>query len=361
VVTTSRSLYDKYQSVVEFKIRNLRYLTNLTIRGSNGDKYEPNIPSMSQTALSIQPKTLKNYVRYSQDQQPEACPSTNELWVGSGEIYAMVPTRDALWVFCSDGLYRVSGTITPVQGVPDIRVDPIDPTLILAGPRAWCVLRDRVYAYTNRGLIAITSDSIVELTTGVIGDLLPGATWNEAETPFLVADQRTDEIYIFGAHATLNFVYSVRYGCFTTTSQFDGAQTGVQLATGLSLVFGYATTALDQLQPDLTARLGTGELDFQPVFGGRPDTIKQWIDATYIMEDGSSGTVNPLFNGNAQSGETLLDVGGNDLRATVGISCNAPAIGPSIAPGLYSPGTSLKRLSAISLRYATFTEQQGVR
>lgn len=364
IVNATKSLYDKFQSVVTFQVRKLRLTTPMTIRASNGSKYLPAVTSFPSAAESVQPKQLKNYVRYSHDQQPEAVPSTNEQWVGNGEIYAMVPTRDALWFLCSDGLFRLSGTIAPIEGVPDIRVDPIDAKLVLAGPRAWCVLRDRIFAYTNRGFVSISDDGVVELSAGVVGDLLPGAVWAEAESPFLVADERTDEIYIIGAHETLNFVYSARYGCFSTTTQFDSAQTAVQAASSRALIFGYATSTIDELQPDLTGPMGGShvvQLDFQPIFGGRPDTLKQFVDATYILDPASSNDVFPRFNGLTSSDFATPINAGNDLRATVGVPCDAPAIAPSLAIGLSVFGTALVILSGISVRYVPITEQVGQR
>lgn len=367
-VTASRTLHSTSFSTetvngVDISIERQRYVppATLTVRATSGAKYDPTLPLLSDPVRTIQPTQSKNVIRWSHDQQPEAVPPTNEAYVGNGELYVLIATRDALWGSCSDGLYRISGNIAPIDGIPDIRIDLIDSTLVIAGPRAWCVLRDRIFAYTNRGFVAISDDGIVELSTGVIGDLLPGTGWNEAKTPFLVADERTDEIYIVGAHASLNFVYSLRYGCFTTTSQFNGALTGVQLATSLALVFGYGTLLLDELQPDLTDLLTTGPvIDFQPAFGNRPDTIKQWVDATFIMETGSSGTLDPRFNGASALGESLVALG-NDLRASVGVPCDAPAIGPSLAPGFAVLSAGLKKLSGISLRYVTTTEQQGVR
>lgn len=363
-MTSSRTLDVVYSSSQDFEIQKTRYVApaTITIRATHGAQYDPPVPEIGLTAATIQPTARKNYVRYSLDQEPEAVPTTNELWVGTGEIYAMIPTRDVLWFFCSDGLFRLSGTIAPIEGVPDIRVDPIDSSISLAGPRAWCVLRDKIFAYTNVGFVEISDDGIRPISLGVVGDLLPGQRWAESETPYLLADSRVDEIYIMGAHATLNFVYSLRYQVFTTTSQFDASSVGVQVASTLALAFGYSgAIQVDELQPDLTALLSTGPIaDFQPVFGNRPDTIKQWIDAIYIMELGSTGTLDPRFNGASASAETLLTIG-NDMRASVGVPRDAPALGPSIAPGYAVLSAGLKELSGISLRYATFTEQSGAR
>jgi len=363
-VTTLRTLTNAYAVTQEFQIEKARFAlpATITVRATNGSKYEPTLPSMSDPVKTIQPTQRKNNVRYSHDQQPEAVPPKNELDVSTGEIYMLIPTRDALWFFTSEGVQRLSGTINPIDGIPDIRLDPIDSTLILAGPRAWCVLRDRIFAYTNRGFVAISDEGVSELTTGVIGDLWPGQGWVESESPHLLADTRVDEIYIMGAHATLNLVYSLRYGCFTTTAQFDAAQTSVKLATSMALVFGYASTALDELQPDLTSLVTSAVADYQPVHGNRPDIIKQWIDASYVWEPSTilTGPPDIRMNGSIVTGLVpLIDVG-NDIRGNVGIPQDAPALSTSIAPG-FQGGVGLKALSGISLRYATFTEQQGAR
>lgn len=365
--TVNKSLFSPNQGTtkgIEILITRDRYIppATLSVRATHGEFYDPPLPLIAATAQVFQPTTQLNGLMYSLDQQPEAVPPANELQIGVGEIYAMVPTRDALWIFCSDGLYRLTGTIFRVDGIPDIRVDPIDAKLILAGPRAWCVLRDQIFAYTNRGLVVVSNDGVTEISTSIIGDLIPGQRWTEAETPYLVADDRVDEVYIMGAHASLNFVYALRYGIFTTTSQFGSSVFGIQLPSTRALIFGYNSSAYDELQPDLTALLATGTWDFQPAFGDGPDRVKQWIDATYICEPGSSGTMVSRVNGAAGASEVLRSTGNAlDLRANIGIGRDAPAIAPCISVGVSIAANTLKKLSAISLRYSPLTEQHDKR
>ena len=348
---------------LELQLQLDRYVSteSFTVRATRGDLYDPVLPLMSQTALEFPNTTKPNAVMYSIAQRPEAVPPDNELQVGSGEIHAMIATRDALWFACTDGLHRLSGTIASQDGIPDIRVDPIDPTLFIAGPRAWCVLRDRIYMYTNRGLIEINGDEIRELTTGIIGDQLPGALWSEAATPFLVANESQDEVWIIGAD-DLNWIYSLRYGGFVNASQFVGAKCGVHFATTDAMAFAYgnASTALDTYREDSASVITAASLTFQPVFGDRPDSVKQWQMMTVIASlDTTIAYFNAILNDSTQSVNYAFAAATNgvDRRATVGIPRNAPAVAGAISAGLICGVVGEIEIEGLSLLYEVLTTQ----
>lgn len=353
---------------LEMQLHLDRYVSTetFTVRATRGNLYDPVLPLLSETALEFPNTTKTNAVMYSIAQRPEAVPPNNELQVGSGDILAMVATRDALWFFCTDGLWRLSGTVTAQDGIPDIRVDPIDPKLVIAGPRAWCTIRDRIFAYTNRGLVEIDGDAVYERTTGIIGDLLPGAVYSEAVTPFLTANENQDEVWIMGAHATYNFIYSLRYGGFVTASQFSGAKTGIQFATTDTMAFAYgnASTSLDSYRESNTSTIAAASWQLQPVFGDRPDSIKQWQEMVLITTPESTAVWSPIYNGVVQGESYLARAITNnvDKRVSAGIPRNAPAVAGALAVGLSVNSSSLLEIEAVSLGYVVLaTEQQMVR
>ena len=331
----------------------------ITVRATNGQNYDPPVPLISETPKSFPMQHLKNYVRWSDDQQPESCPPTNELWVGSGEILGVASTRDCQWYFCTDGLWRLSGSVFPINGVPDLRVDPVDPTLILSGPRAFCVLRDAVYANTNRGFVRITDGGIEELSTGIIGDLIPGAPWAESVYPCVSADERVDEVHVLVGSAQDQYVYSARYNCWTSSSQWETASQGLYVPWLRAPAFVDQPGEVTVVLPTQTLHTsGISFVEFQPLHGKEADALKQWIDMTLIFDRQATGQVFPRFNGvqYVVSGAPTID--GNDMRQTYGVPRAAPALCPTITPGFTSFGTNIRRFSGMQLRFVTIGDQQ---
>lgn len=338
---------------------------SLTIRGTNGANYVPAIPELStdQPAKEFNPTERKNGYRYSADQQPEACPVPFEGHVGGGEVYGAWSTRDAIWVFASDGLTRISG-----QGgkKPNWQQDPFDSTIALSAPMAGCVLRDSVYAYTSRGLVRVNNAGVVELTTGVLGNVLIGPAWSGTNDIFVESDENNNEVWL-GIRAdgvtAQYWVYNV-----------DQAAMTKYIARPLSTAIAYATFLGGVAITDLVAAGLSGgvywfdptndvasesTVDFQPTYGENPVSVKQWSTMMVIFDRDSAGrSVTPRYNEVAKTARTLTQLS-NDARTNFGIGRAAPAVSNMLAPGLVmSAGASRMKLSGVSLRFSELTEQQ---
>ena len=354
---------------LKIRVTPQRYLppATMTLRATNGQNYDPPLPEIDETVLTIQPTHRKNCLMWSEDQQPEAVPERNQLFVGSGEIYALAPTRDAVWCFASDGLWRISGTFARVDGFPDVRVDMFDPTCFLVAPRAWCILRDNVYAWTNRGFVQISDNGVKELSEGVIGDTLVGRPWSESSARFLVADEAFDEIFVVDTVSNIVRRYALRYNCWLTTTQYGSPLVGCYFPPSRAAMLA-TSTALNRVSWNQTERQATvlPTLRFQPIYGNRPDGLKQFIDATAMFSADSDALVSGYFGVDQVAGavSAALDVYGDDKRATYGIPRNAPAIAPSLTAWLQMTNPAIDKtlkLSGLSVRYVPITEQQGVR
>lgn len=134
------------------------------VTATHGNEYfpkleEPGVTTTVETEADDQPHVLQ----CSKPGEPEHFPPDLRYRYKIGrkteDLLRAVPTRDAMWVFKTDGLWRVSGI-----AAPNFRVDPFDPTLRLLMPDAVCVLDDVVYAWTNRGVVAVTSAGVVPLS-----------------------------------------------------------------------------------------------------------------------------------------------------------------------------------------------------
>jgi hypothetical protein len=288
-----------------------------------------------------------------------------------------------MWIFASDGLWRFSGYGTRPSGIQaNFRVDLIDKTLILAGPNAFAVLRDAVYAYTNIGLVKISDASGVQpITRGVIGDLLPGRYWIEDDDISMAADEVLDEVWInvvtgnFETNTASSncFIWSETYGVFTKLAQNPGpGDTLQQLAfdrfQGLMIQgvgAGGTTGSPRTMRHDAAvASFNAWTADFQPQYGPDPMSSKQW-GAMMVVADPASAAkqITPRFNGTAYASNPLvLYPNTKDARANFGVDIDAPAWANVLQPGLSGAAeTTVTELRGIAMQYEPIDEQQVFR
>ncbi|MGA0312661.1 MAG: hypothetical protein ACO3N4_06275 [Ilumatobacteraceae bacterium] len=103
-------------------------------------------------ALSGSVEANAHRVMYSKLQEPEHVPTLNFVDIGSRSepIMAMRATRRALFVFKTDGIWTIQGD-TPET----LRVQQIDSTARLLHPKAVAVGGDRVFAWTDAGVVML--------------------------------------------------------------------------------------------------------------------------------------------------------------------------------------------------------------
>ncbi len=348
VTTSSVTLYDQDISGGAINIRWIvepgtsLSTNNFTVRATNGANYAPPIQDWSAGAATLPYQTTPNLWRWSNEGQPEHWPSPNEGFIGKGAVIAVESTRDAVWVFCSDGLYRISGA----GGV--WRVDPMDLTLVLASPRASCVLKEAVYAYTNQGFVRITDVGIDYLSDDVIDDLLPGAEFTET-TAIEVCQGEAESEVVLRVDGTKVFTYSARHGFWSNVLFADvtamaytrypnigaPAVTFGRSPAGVAPRFAHWSSTSSFLAP--TARM-------QPFYGKDPFTQKSWSDGTFVFDAASAGkSLTPIWNDVAAPAAPLLQGGRfyNESRATFGVPRRA-ATGIAIAPGFSLPAGAVQ-------------------
>jgi hypothetical protein len=353
--------------------------TYMTARATRGHLLDPPLPriELSETARSFYMTEHPNGFRWSEENQPENCPATNAAFCGSGTIYRGYATRDALWIFASDGLWRLSGTGGQSGRGYDWRVDPVDSTLILSGPHAGCVLRDTVYAYTNRGLVSVdSSGNVRELSHGRLNDVLPGPTWtlpttySASNAIFLLADEAADEIRMreSGASGGVTWIYNVMTDAFTqdmvsqsTSAPFHGAYSRYLEKPLISCASSSGVIRF----PATSGSYGEVDLRFQPVFGGSSFDMHHWqiVEAVY---DEQVAQLSCYLNDSStpigtRSAAAILDAS-SFHRVAFGVPRNAPAAANNIKVRLGIPVSgSRNRLQGVALTYKTLTEQRKVR
>lgn len=347
---------------------------SFTVRGTNGARYSPPIPEIGATAQTISANTLKNHLVWSKEQQPEHVPSVLETFVGYAEIIALNSTRDALWIWCTDGLYRLSG-----DGGADglgFRVDPVDTTTILAAPQASTVLNEIVYGYTNEGVVAFDSaGNKKNITEGRIADLLPGARYTETRQIIMDRNEPEAEVVLClgengNTFSDIAYVYNVRADGWTLLSNNNATLSNITaLAMQRDPVSGdgrllFGVSLLGGNQPQYGAWGSTvGFLDsvveYQPIFGDDPLGLTQFIWADYLFAPGTANgkTITPTWNAVASGSATVQDIQ-NSGYARAGVPRDV-AIAHSIAPGFQALSGTLpqSRFQGISVAMKTRSNQ----
>jgi hypothetical protein len=302
---------------------------SIQIRASGGAFYSPPLPDVADPLLTVSPINTPNLLRWSKDSEPEHVPSVNETRVGSGKILSLVSTKDALWIFCSDGIFRLSGD----AGV--WRIDVIAPGCVLCSPGCAVSMRDQVYAYTNYGFVAVTDSGVMPISDLVIKDQLPGPPYAEGLTPngFLINNDDDEEVIIcVGYPSNIAYVYNARSSAFTyiqdatgftdmTSGMFqqnptDGGSSSVVIISSVGGVpkFGrWGSGNTSWLAPTV---------QYRELYAKNPMSLKQWIDVTYIFDPSDAGKAFSALFGDLVGG--LVDIRrlGSGCYATVGVPRN---------------------------------------
>lgn len=120
------------------------------------------------TDVASSADTFINGLYYSKPQEAQAVPGLNFFKIGddSEQILRIVTLRDGLFVFKTDGTYRVTDT---ADG--NWVVTPFDNTIIATAPFAICFGDNQIWALTNKGVMNI-NDAGGNLTSRVIENVL---------------------------------------------------------------------------------------------------------------------------------------------------------------------------------------------
>jgi hypothetical protein len=160
-------------------------------------------------------------VHWSKPQEPEAVPTLNYTDVGGQheDVLALVPLDGALLVFKDDGAYAIRGSAPNAWAV-----DAIDTSLRLIAPQAVCVLGGVCYAWTDRGVAAVT-EAGARIISGPISDalrvfqqLLPADNTGTKRSFWMVAHKRLG-LVIVGGGATAGASVTASWHVWHTSTQ----------------------------------------------------------------------------------------------------------------------------------------------
>ncbi len=118
--------------------------------------WSPDLPSSGTTESSTNDR-YRHAIFYSKVSEPEAVPLANFFFCGSAdeEIKRIVPLRDSLFIFKSDGIYRLSG-----EDAGSFRVDLFDSTTRLLAPESAVVLNNQIFCLSDQGVVSVTESGV---------------------------------------------------------------------------------------------------------------------------------------------------------------------------------------------------------
>lgn len=135
---------------------------NVTNAGTSG-----NFKKASTAEYSTNDRKI-NRVFYSKRQQPEAVPLVNFLDVGASDkaILRIIGIRDSVFVLKEDGVYRISGEISPFT------LQLFDSSYILLAPESAVTLNNNICAWTSQGIATINESGVDIVSRDIDNEIL---------------------------------------------------------------------------------------------------------------------------------------------------------------------------------------------
>ena len=158
---------------------------------TTGNNFNPNIPTSGQSVIS-ENEVRPNRLYYSKFQQPEAVPLVNYLDIGPRNevILRIIGLRDSLFIFKTDGIYRLTGESAPFQ------ISLFDSSVSVDAPDSAAILNNMIYTFSNQGVVTV-SDTGVNIISRQIEDkfiAIHKDNFNYATASFGIASE-TDRCY----------------------------------------------------------------------------------------------------------------------------------------------------------------------
>lgn len=333
---------------------------------SNASRYESPVADLSTTdgaptTGGTEGKALhKNRIYWSKPDEPEHTTLLSFQDIGStaagNEIVAMASTRDSLFIFKTDGVFRLTGS----SAADTWRVDPFDTSVTIIGRETVRVMDNAVYALSDQGIVKVTEAGVERLSDSIVGDWIADRTLAAYDyytehgewPPFIMAtaNQSTREYILCMNTGTVNgtgdeqelLVYNAKTGAwytwlYTQVDDDSAVLTHLQYSpigdyqsassTGVNrpgVILGTDNTTAEILLQEAVS--GTDEavdVQFRVKTGGDPTHLKLWKDAVFDCkrDTGASGTVSAQFVASDEDTAVTLvtadNTDGNEIRMWV--------------------------------------------
>lgn len=306
--------YDISRSVEGIEL-NLTYtwqaintLVDFEVCLTNGQNYYPAYTGdyVTETEPLISLSDIRpNRVFFSKVGKPEEVPTGQFLDIGAGTLYKMWANQSALFCFCTDGLWKITG-----DGF-DFAVYQIDPSCYLVHPDAVTALDNQIFAWVTDGIATVNEDGPTTVSTDAIGPriraLHSGVVSSGAPYSWgvcLSADNFRNEVWLIAQSFTHEVPETSFSDCITYNHDTKNFSTQNVLGDGsddLFLSSVYAPNVSRTVfmfgasNEDSTIRLPTDYSTsytqeylpllvwFNPLQTDDKGNLKQWMDVNYFV------------------------------------------------------------------------------
>lgn len=151
-------------------------------------------PNLSGVNFASEDSKSVNALYFSKQDEPESVPLLNVILVGSSDepILRIIPLRESLYIFKTDGLYRLSG-----YDKNSFTTALFDSTAILKAPDSVAVLRNQVYFYGTQGVSRVSEVGIEKLSDPIDDKIIPLiSTCSQLDKLTFGIAYETDESYM---------------------------------------------------------------------------------------------------------------------------------------------------------------------
>lgn len=174
------------------------YAGTLTLATNRAAAFAPALASLA----AITDQQPAGYA-WSKADRPAAVPLSQYSVCGdlSEPILRAIATRDSLFIFKSDGIFRLTGA----GAASGWSVAPLAPGVVLIAPDSCAVIGDAVFAWTNEGVCIVTEAGIQNISQPRISELLYGYERDlsvvpaQSHVPWGVANRKDGE-YVLGVN-----------------------------------------------------------------------------------------------------------------------------------------------------------------
>lgn len=151
-----------------------------------------------------------NSLYFSKDNQPESVPLVNQILVGSSDapILRIKALRESLFIFKTDGLFRLSGFNSD-----DFVVQLFDNTILLKCPDSVSILNNEIYCFSNQGIVKVSEVGKDVISKPIYNKLNPFVTTNSnlAKATFGVAYESDRSYLLFTVKSNLDTYATIAY------------------------------------------------------------------------------------------------------------------------------------------------------
>jgi hypothetical protein len=151
-----------------------------------------------------------NALYFSKRDQPESVPLGYQLLVGSSDepILRIIPLRESLFIFKTDGLFRLTG-----YDVSNFSVTLFDNTAILKAVDSAVVLRNQIYFFGTQGVSRVSEGGIQKISNPIDDKLIPFITScpNLSNLTFGISYETDESYLLWTAYKEYDTIAKVAY------------------------------------------------------------------------------------------------------------------------------------------------------